>query len=80
MEARVGIELKRMMKKRKLLSPQIGENAKNTGFAQVGYTPGTRRFSFDTLPFLRNTGCNFIGNGDLSRPDRFSCALQRELL
>jgi hypothetical protein len=39
----VGIELKAMLKARKLLISLNGKNAKNTGFAQVRYTPGTRR-------------------------------------
>jgi hypothetical protein len=38
----VGIELKAMLKARKLLIPLNAKNAKNTGFAQVRYTPGTR--------------------------------------
>jgi hypothetical protein len=38
----VGIELRAMLKARKLLIPLNAKNAKNTGFAQVRYTPGTR--------------------------------------
>jgi hypothetical protein len=38
----VGIGLKAMLKTRKLLIPLNAKNAKNTGFAQVRYTRGTR--------------------------------------
>jgi len=38
----VGIELKATLKLRKLLIPLNAKNAKNTGFAQSGYTTGTR--------------------------------------
>lgn len=38
----VGIELKATLKIRKLLVPLNEKNAKNTGFAQVRYTLGTR--------------------------------------
>ncbi len=37
-----GIELKATLKMRKLLIPLNAENAKNTEFAQVRYTAGTR--------------------------------------
>jgi len=40
--AAVGIELKAMLKIRKLLILLNGKNAKNTEFAQVRYTAGTR--------------------------------------
>jgi len=39
----VGIELKAMLKTRKLLILLDNKNAKNTGFAEVRYTRGTRR-------------------------------------
>jgi hypothetical protein len=39
----VGIELKTTLKIRKLLILLNGKNAKNTGFAQVRYTAGTRQ-------------------------------------
>jgi hypothetical protein len=39
----VGIELKAMLKARKLLISLNGKNAKNTGFAKRMYTPNTRR-------------------------------------
>ena len=39
----VGIELKAMLKARKLLISLNARNAKNSGFAQVRYMPGTRR-------------------------------------
>jgi len=39
----VGIELKATLKARKLLIPLNGKNAKNTRFAEVRYTPGTRQ-------------------------------------
>jgi hypothetical protein len=42
-EAGDGIELKTTLKARKLLILLNAKNAKNTGFAQVRYTPGTRR-------------------------------------
>ena len=38
----VGIGLKAKLKTRKLLILLNEKNAKNTGFAQVRYTPGTR--------------------------------------
>ena len=38
----VGIELKATLKARKLLIPLNAQNAKDTTFAQVRYTPGTR--------------------------------------
>jgi hypothetical protein len=38
----VGIGLKAALKMRKLLIPLNEKNAKNTPFAQVRYTPGTR--------------------------------------
>jgi hypothetical protein len=38
----VGIELKATLKTRKLLIPLNEKNGKNTGFAQLRYTPGTR--------------------------------------
>jgi len=38
----VGIELKATLKARKLLILLNAENAKNSEFAQVRYTPGTR--------------------------------------
>jgi hypothetical protein len=38
----VGIELKATLKIRNLLILLNGKNAKNTGFAQPRYTPGTR--------------------------------------
>jgi hypothetical protein len=38
----VGIELKTTLKTRKLLILLNEKNAKNTEFAQVRYTPGTR--------------------------------------
>ncbi len=38
----VGIELKAMLKTRKLLIPLNEKNDKNTEFTQVRYTPGTR--------------------------------------
>jgi len=38
----VGIELKATLKTRKLLISLNVKNGKNTGFAQVRYTPGTR--------------------------------------
>jgi hypothetical protein len=52
LEARVGIELKRMMKRRKLI-PLKSKNAKNTVFAQVQYTPGTQvlRFRYEPSDF-----------------------------
>ena len=40
--AAVGIELKGTLKTRKLLIPLNAKNAKNSEFAQVRYTPGTR--------------------------------------
>ena len=44
----VGIGLKATLKIRKLLILLDAKNAKNTGFAQLRYTPGTRRkFHFD---------------------------------
>ena len=46
----VGIELKAMLKIRKLLIPLNEKNAKNTRFAEVRYTSGTRG--------LRGTGKN----------------------
>jgi hypothetical protein len=39
----VGIELKTTLKTRKLLIPLNAKNAKNSEFAQVRYTAGTRR-------------------------------------
>ncbi len=38
----VGVELKAMLKTRKLLIPLNEKSAKNTELAQVRYTPGTR--------------------------------------
>ncbi len=38
----MGIELKVMLKARKLLIPLNGKNAKNTRIVQVRYTAGTR--------------------------------------
>ncbi len=38
----VGIELKATLKIRKLLIPLNAKNTKNTKFAQLRYTPGTR--------------------------------------
>src|SRR5216684_3263163 len=46
----VGIELKATLKTRKLLILLNEKNAKNTGFAQVRYTPGTRRTAENAEP------------------------------
>ena len=51
----VGIELKATLKARKLLIPLNAKNAKNTQFAQLGYTTGTRAYqdpSKDRSAFL----------------------------
>jgi hypothetical protein len=42
----VGIELKATLKARKLLILLNEKNAKNTQFAEVRYTPGTRKQQF----------------------------------
>jgi hypothetical protein len=47
----VGIELKAMLKMRKLLILLNEKNAKNTGFAQVRYTAGTRNHSREFFVF-----------------------------
>jgi len=62
LEARVGIELKRMMKRRKLI-PLKSKNTKNTVFAQVQYRPGTQVHKFSgsgtNLPILRLITLNY---------------------
>ena len=42
----VGIELRATLKKRKLLILLNEKNDKNTGLAQLRYTPGTRHLRF----------------------------------
>ncbi len=49
----VGIELKAALKIRKLLILLNAKNAKNTGFAQVRYTAGTR----DIREFVSSSKC-----------------------
>jgi hypothetical protein len=46
----VGIELKAMLTTRKLLILLNEKNAKNTGFAQLRYTPGTRKLQTRLAP------------------------------
>src|SRR5258708_6981740 len=50
--AAVGIELKATLKGRKLLIPLNAKNAKNTQFAQLGYTTGTRAYQVALAPLL----------------------------
>jgi hypothetical protein len=52
----VGIGLKATLKIRKLFIPLDGKNAKNTGFAQPRYTPGTQ-VVFD----LTSGGASLLG-------------------
>jgi hypothetical protein len=47
----VGIELKATLKTRKLLIPLNEKNAKNSEFAQVRYTAGTRGAPREFRPF-----------------------------
>ncbi len=51
----VGIGLKATLKTRKLLILLNGKNAKNTGFAKVRYTPGTRNSRKGFTRRLRET-------------------------
>ena len=52
----VGIELKATLKTRKLLILLNEKNAKNTEFAQVRYTPGTRTLRRSRREVLTTTG------------------------
>ena len=56
----VGIELKAMLKMRKLLILLNGKNARSTRFAQVRYTAGTR--GIDEICLWRLTG--LVGGAD----------------
>jgi hypothetical protein len=66
----VGIELKATLKTRKLLILLNGKNAKNTGFAQLRYTPGTRLRGFYHAPlwgFWRAAGPYVPSSASTSR-------------
>ena len=55
----VGIGLKATLKARKLLIPLNAKYAKNSEFAQVRYTPGTRRDSNIHVPLWPSTSVGF---------------------